>query len=88
MFRLWCKTLNKNNNILSQVTIEDDSDTYRTKKVLDSLERACMELDLAQPIWLESNINEFKAHSKTRFYKDSFIESIDFHTLEIEVIEE
>ena len=31
---------------------------------------------------------EFKRHSKTRFYQDSFIEEIPFDYLELQVIEE
>ena len=88
MFRLWCKTLNENNAIISETTIEDDSDSNRTRKVIDSLSKACLELDLAEPIWLESNINEFKTHAKTRFRKDSFVERVPFCALEIQVIEE
>ena len=41
MFRLWCKTLNENNNIISETTIEDTSDVNRTKKVMDSLQSMC-----------------------------------------------
>ena len=44
--------------------------------------------DLAEPIWLESNISEFQRLSRTRFHKDSFIEELDFDYLEIRVIEE
>ena len=33
------------------------------------------------------NINEFKRHSKARFYQDSFVDSIDFDFLEIQVID-
>ena len=36
----------------------------------------------------ESNIPDFKRHSKTRFRQDSFIEHIEFDYLEIQVIEE
>ena len=88
MFRLWCKTLNDNNGIIAETTIEDPSDTNRTKKVLNSLTKACLELDLAEPVWFESNINEFKTYSKTRFRKDNFIESVSFNVFEIQVIEE
>lgn len=88
MFRLWCKTLNENNNILSESIIEDTSDSNRTKKVMNSLSRACNALDLAEPIWFESNINEFKNHAKTRFRQDNFIESVSFSAFEIQVIEE
>ncbi len=44
--------------------------------------------DLENPIWLESNINEFKRRSGTRFYSDSFIEETDFDFMEISIVEE
>ena len=44
--------------------------------------------DLSEPIWLDSNVAEFKRHSKVRFYQDNFIDSIDFSYMEIQVIEE
>ncbi len=88
MFRLWCKTLDDSNGILSETTIEDSSEANRTKKVLDSLTKACLELDLAEPVWFESNIKEFKTYAKTRFRKDNFIESVSFNVFEIQVIEE
>ena len=53
-----------------------------------ALDEICHEFDLSQPIWLDSNIRYFQLHDKTRFTKDSFIESIDFDYLEFQVIEE
>ena len=47
-----------------------------------------MPLILSEPIWLDSNVAEFKRHSKVRFYQDNFIDSIDFSYMEIQVIEE
>ena len=88
MFRLWCKIIDKSNKTLAETVLSDERDTNRTAKVLDSLAEACRELDLAVPIWLDSNINEFKTYSKTRFLQDNFAESVDFHALEIQVIEE
>ena len=44
--------------------------------------------DLGTPIWLDMNIADFKRHNKTRFTQDSFVESIDFDYLEIQIIEE
>ena len=87
MFRIWGK-LFKNNKMLKDIVIEDSSDLTRTKKIFASLDKICNEFDLATPIWLESNINDFKRVSKTRFQADSFVESIDFDYLEIQVIEE
>ena len=51
-------------------------------------ESICYEMDLGNPIWLESTVRHFKKHGKARFYQDNFIEQIDFDYLEIQVIEE
>jgi hypothetical protein len=87
MFRLWARTF-KNNHMIKDTVICDDSRDTRTHKVFNSVEKLCYEFDLGKPIWLDSNINDFKKHNKTRFTKDSFIEDIDFDFLEIQVIEE
>jgi hypothetical protein len=87
MFRLWARTF-KNNHMIKDTVICDDTQDTRTHKVFNSVEKLCYEFDLGKPIWLDSNINDFKKHNKTRFTKDSFIEDIDFDFLEIQVIEE
>lgn len=87
MFRLWGKIW-KDNHLINDITISDDSTDTRTHKIFRALDEICLELDLGKPIWLDSNINEFKRHNKTRFTQDSFIEQIDFDHLEIHVIEE
>ncbi|MCH5267462.1 MAG: hypothetical protein J1E62_03875 [Lachnospiraceae bacterium] len=88
MFRLWGK-LWRDNHLLQDITICDDAqDKNRTKKVFDALEEICYAFDLGQPIWLESNIRDFKRRDKTRFTKDSFVEEIEFDYLEIQVLEE
>ena len=75
MFRLWAKEF-KDNRMLRDTTICDDSDETRTHKVFHALEEVCYVFDLGKPIWLEHNIDEFKRHAKARFYQDSFIEQI------------
>lgn len=85
--RIWGK-LWKSNHLLKDVVIEDDSADTRTHKVFQSLEQICMEFDLGKPIWLDSNIREFKKHSRVKFYQDSFIEEIEFDFLELLVLEE
>lgn len=87
MFRLWAKIW-KENHLIKDMVVCDDSDLNRTKKIFNSLEKVCMEMDLSNPIWLDKNITEFKRHDKTRFYQDNFIDSIDCDYLEIHVIEE
>lgn len=87
MFRLWARTF-KDNHMLKDTVICDDSTETRTHKVFHAVEEVCYQFDLGKPIWLDSNIADFKKHSKTRFTSDSFIEDIEFDYLEIFVIEE
>ena len=74
--------------MLTDTLVDDFSEETRTHKIFSSLEEACRRLDLQVPIWLDSNIGDFKRSSKTRFYADSFIETIPFDCLEMWVIEE
>ena len=88
MFRLWAKLFKDNRMLKDCVSSCNDYRISRTDMVVASLSEVCRSFDLAEPIWLNSNIEEFKRRSKTRFYSDSFIESIEFDFLEIQVIEE
>lgn len=88
MFRIWAKEWKNTHLIKDMVVCNDDENMSRTKKVFDAVEKICVEFDLSAPIWLDSNIAEFKRLDKTRFTRDNFIEDIDFDYLEIHVIEE
>lgn len=85
--RIWGKII-KDNHLLRDSVITDDTEDTRTHKVFHALDTLCYEFDLGKPIWLDSTIAEFKRHSKARFYQDNFIEEIDFDYLEFQVIEE
>ncbi len=87
MFRLWAKLI-KENRLLKDTTIENDSKDTRTHKIFQALDDVCIAFDLGKPIWLKANVNDFKRHAKTRFLQDNFIEEIEFDFLEIQVIEE
>lgn len=87
MFRLWAKII-KDNHLLKDTVICDDSEDTRTHKVFHAIEEACYEFDLGKPIWLDSTISEFKRHDKARFTADNFIESIEFDYMEIQIIDE
>lgn len=88
MFRLWGKCI-KDNHLVKELVVSDpDLSKSRTKMVLDAVSGLCRAFDLAEPIWLESNISEFQRSSRTRFRQDHFIEPLDFDYLEIRVIEE
>ncbi len=85
--RIWFKLI-KDNRLLKDTTVTDESEDTRTHKIFRALDEVCMEFDLGKPIWLDSNISEFKRHAKTRFRQDSFIEQVPFDFLEMHVIEE
>lgn len=87
MFRVWGRTF-KSNKMLKSTTIELNMDDTRTHKVFKALEMICEEFDLGTPIWLDTNINEFKRIARTRFTADSFVEPIDFDYLDFYVIED
>lgn len=87
--RIWFKIFDDTNHLLKDTVIEDyRNNINRTNKVLHSLSKACSLFDLAEPIWLNANIEDFKKHSKTKFTQDNFLEPIEFYFLEIHVIEE
>lgn len=87
MFRLWGKII-KDNRLLQDTVICDESEDTRTHKIFRALEQICYEFDLGKPIWLDSTVAEFKRHDKARFTQDCFVETIEFDYLEIHVIEE
>ncbi len=87
MFRLWGKEF-KDNRMLRDTVICDETDDTRTHKIFNALDAICYEFDLSKPIWLDSTISDFKRHAKARFYQDNFVDSIDFDYLEIQIIEE
>ena len=87
MFRIWGKIW-KDNHMIRDTVVSDDSNDNRTKKVLRCLASICYEFDLENPIWLDANISQFQRSARTRFTQDSFVEQISFDNLEIQVIEE
>ena len=87
MFRIGGKEM-KDNRMIRDIVICDETDDTRTHKIFRALDQICYEFDLSVPIWLDATIDEFKRHAKARFYQDSFMDSIEFDYLEIQIIEE
>jgi len=86
--KIWAKMW-LNTRLIKDMTVEiDDESLNRTRKIFSAIDQICHEFDLPKPMWLDKNINEFKARSKTRFSQDNFIEQIEFDQLEIIVLEE
>ncbi len=85
--RFWAR-LFKENRMLNDTVVEDTDNDTRTHKVFRAIEKISYDFDIQRPIWLDSNISDFKKYSKVRFYQDSFIEEIPFDYLEFSVLEE
>ncbi len=88
MFRIWGKIIKNNKTIQDTVICIDDYEMSRTKKVYKALDDICNEFNLANPVWLKKNQEDFIVHARTRFTNDNFIEAIDFDYLDFQVIEE
>ncbi len=68
MFRLWGKEF-KDNRMLCDTVICDETDDTRTHKIFHALDEICYEFDLSKPLWLDSTIAESKRHAKQDFIK-------------------
>lgn len=72
-----------------KIKIEDrmkrDTVTEATDFV-SALSAVCDAFDLSKPIICAKHHAEIKSFSRTVFFPDDFVESVDFDTLEIEVI--
>lgn len=79
----------KDNHMLRDHMVTDQSGDTRTHKVFRALDEVCAEFDLSHPQWLDSTVREFKKHARCRFTQDAFVgEEIAFDYLELRVLEE
>ena len=85
MFRVWGKLIKDNHLMKDTVICISDYEMTRTHKVYKALEDMCYEFDLAKPVWLKKNKDEFIHHARTRFTADNFVEDIDFDYLDFQV---
>ena len=88
MFRMWGKLV-KNNRIIRDITIANGNyNLSRSQMLQQAFDEICYTFDLSKPIWLTSNMIEFRQRSRTRFGQNHFVEQVPFDYLEIQVIEE
>ena len=88
MFRLWGKIFKDNRLLKDHVATDGDYSKDRKTMIFDAIREICHEFDVAEPIWLLRNIDDFAYRGKVRFNADNFIEQIDFDYLEIQILEE
>ena len=60
MFRLWGRLVYDGNYTAKDLVICDDTKETRTHKIFRGLNSICDAWNLAVPIWLDSNITDFK----------------------------
>ena len=85
--KIWFKMM-ADNHLIKDITVENHENDTRTHKVFAAVSSMCRSFDLPSPIWLESNISEFKKYSRVRFQSDSFVEEVDFDYIDMQVLEE
>ena len=56
MFRLWGKEF-KDNRMLKDLVICDESDDTRTHKIFHALDEICYKFDLSKPLWIPRSMN-------------------------------
>lgn len=53
---------------------------------MGALMQVCEHFDLTKPIMVQKHYNEVKRFNRTIFYADDFIETVNFDTLEVEIV--
>lgn len=87
MIKIWGKLM-KSHRIEKDMVLEYVPQKNRAETVRLSLNEFSIGLDIARPIWLPKNEKDLLQFVVTRFYKDQFMEGIDFDYLEVEIIGE
>jgi len=80
--KIWAIT-RKNNRIRKDSVYESADENIEAL-----IYKACEDFDIGKPLILKKNTKEIGDFRRTVFYAADFIESIDFDTFEIEIIEE
>ena len=78
---LWVKTVRHHRADLQTTVPCGREDAH------EALLKACHELDLPEPLWLDKNEREWAEFGMTRFLPDAFFEPVDFQRMEIEFID-
>jgi len=86
MLRLWTRVIRRNKIIEQSVT--ESVLAEESSAIAEALQAACVELDIARPMWLSLNENDMADYRRTTLTQDNFMEDIHFDRMEIEILEE
>lgn len=86
MLRLWTRVIRRNK--IAEETVTASSLFDEPSAVAEALQSACVELDIARPMWLSLNDRDMEQYRRTTLTQDNFMEDIRFDRMEIEILEE
>jgi len=87
MLKVWARLV-KDNKIINNYVVDVDSTLPLAKILEEACKQIAYELDLSNPIIQTKHIREFQQFRLTKFLPESFIESVEFDRLEINLFEE
>ena len=85
MFKLWAKQYDDNNRITKHQTFEFGQD-FDVRFLRAYIEVICNEFKTETPIILKSHYVTFNNFNRVKFSKNDFVDSVDFYSLSIELI--
>jgi len=83
--KIWAIT-KKNNKIVLDMIVENSA--IEIDGISKLIAIVCEEFDIGKPLILSKNMMELSEFGRTVFYPADFIESIDFDTFEVEIVED
>ena len=86
MLRLWPRVIRRNKII--EETVTKSSLAHEPSAVAEALQAACVQLDIARPMWLSLNDRDMEDYRRTTLNQDNFMEEIHFDRMEIEILED
>ena len=87
MYRLWAKVI-KNNKTINSIDVKNNENITQEQKQKKCLTEIFNKLDISTPVWLTKHDKEFMEFKKIIFFKDDFIDEVNFDKLEIELIDD
>jgi len=86
MLRLWTRVIRHNKIIEEAVTVSALEDECAA--LAKALQEACVQMDIARPLWLSINERDIEEYRRTTLNQDNFLEDIHFDRMELEILED
>lgn len=77
--RIWGKIW-KDNRLVRDAVITDESDDTRTHKIFHALDELCLTFDLGKPIWLDARSGNLSGTAKPVFTRTALLKKLNLTT--------